>query len=78
MDTQPKYFLAIFMLVTVYLDNMDTTCPEHDTSLKIVAAFVIYEPPELVDAILTPDDLRSSNQTQLIDKEKAEIRAFVS
>ncbi len=67
--------LAIICAIIAVSSYVDAACEV--TSLEFVVAQVIDGPPELIEAILTDEDLRTPEQNALIAAKKAEIQAMV-
>ncbi len=66
---------AIIIYVMTVLSYIDATCD--GTTIGMVIKYVVTGPQELIDALLTDENLRTPDQIVLIDARKAEIRKIV-
>jgi hypothetical protein len=70
-----KFLLAITFAILA-VSYVNATC-SGSTQIGIVVTQVITGPPELVEAILTPEDQLTAAQQVLLEEKKAAIKADV-
>ena len=70
-----KFLLAITFAI-VAVSYVNATC-FGSTQIGIIVTQVITGPPELVQAILTPEDQLTATQQVLLEEKKAAITAEV-
>jgi hypothetical protein len=78
-----KYYSIYLLFFVLFKFNFLYVCAvctqiALTSKIEIVVAQIITGPPELVDAISTPESLRTYNQTVLVVNKQDELRSLVS